>query len=139
MPVAEQNKDVIRRFFAEIDRRNFAVVDETYAADCRIHLPFSPDPIDRATLRGLVEASYITFPDLTNSIDAQIAEEDTVVTRWTFRGTNLGEFEGRPATGRAVKVSGITMERLESGRVVERWTQGDYLGLLQQLGVLPTG
>jgi predicted ester cyclase len=59
------------------------------------------------------------------------------VTRWTLRGTHLGEFMGIPATSKAVTVTGIQVERISGGKITEHWRQSDDLGLMQQLGVIP--
>jgi hypothetical protein len=66
-----------------------------------------------------------------------LAEGDRVVTRWTARGTHRGELMGIPPTGKPVTMTGITINRLEGGKVVEDWTVFDQLGLLQQLGAIP--
>jgi predicted ester cyclase len=84
------------------------------------------------------------FPDYHRTIEAQIAEGDLVVTRWTARGTHRGPFRsgvlGRTLTptGRAVDVPGISIHRVAGGRIVQSWVQGnDSAQLLRQLGALP--
>jgi predicted ester cyclase len=70
-----------------------------------------------------------------------VAEGDQVATRWIFRGTNTGDFVTPmpiPATGKQVTISGITIARFAGGKVVEDWHQVDTLGMLQQLGVIPS-
>jgi predicted ester cyclase len=66
-----------------------------------------------------------------------IAEGDEVVTRKTFHGTHEGEFMGIPPSGRTVNVSLIDVVRISEGQVVEHWSVGDNLGMMQQLGVIP--
>jgi predicted ester cyclase len=67
-----------------------------------------------------------------------IAEGDKVVTRYTVRGTHQGEMEEfGPPTGRQVEVKGITIHRVEDGKIVEEWERYDNLSLLQQLGLAP--
>jgi predicted ester cyclase len=70
------------------------------------------------------------FPDLQIAIDDQCAEGELVCTRWTARGTNAGDFWGVAATGKQVTVTGITMDRIAGGQVIESWTNWDALGLL---------
>jgi predicted ester cyclase len=77
------------------------------------------------------------FPDLHFTIEDQIAEGDKVVNRVTARGTHLGDFRGIPPTGKQVTVAGITIDRIAGGKLVESWTSWDFLGILQQLGVVP--
>jgi predicted ester cyclase len=67
----------------------------------------------------------------------RLTEGDTLVVRFRMDGTHQGPFMGIPPTNMAIHLSGITMLRFEDGRCVERWTQADVLGLLQQLGALP--
>ncbi len=78
------------------------------------------------------------FPDLRITIEDQVAEGDRVVTRWTARGTHTGAFQGIPPTGKQGRMTGIDIDRIADGKVVECWVNSDDLGLLQQLGVIPT-
>jgi steroid delta-isomerase-like uncharacterized protein len=73
------------------------------------------------------------FPDGRTTIEAVVAEGDTVVTRWTFRGTQEAEFAGFAPTGRQVTLAGINIDRIADGKFVERWYQSDTLSLIQQL------
>jgi steroid delta-isomerase-like uncharacterized protein len=66
-----------------------------------------------------------------------VAEEDRVVTRTTFNGTHLAEIEGIPATGKKVSMPGITIFRLDNGKIAEGWLFNDNLSLMQQLGAIP--
>ena len=56
--------------------------------------------------------------------------------RWTTVATHEGDFGGLPATGKHVQMNGMEIFRLEDGLIVERWSNSDTLGLLQQLGVI---
>jgi predicted ester cyclase len=67
-----------------------------------------------------------------------IAKGDKVVTRWTARGTHKGGLQGIPPTGKQLTVTGIVIERLSNGKRVEGWSNFDALGMLQQLGVIPS-
>jgi steroid delta-isomerase-like uncharacterized protein len=86
---------------------------------------------------------YITLyktaaPDLRATVEDMIAEGDKVVTRWTVRGTHQGETEEfGPPTGRQFEIKGLTMHRIEGGKIVEEWEGYDNLGVLQQLGLAP--
>jgi predicted ester cyclase len=78
------------------------------------------------------------FPNLYITIDDQIARGNKVVTRWTAHGTHLGDLMGLPSTGRDVTVTGIAIGRVVANRLVEYWGNFDALGLIQQIGVIPT-
>jgi predicted ester cyclase len=73
------------------------------------------------------------------TIEDVIAEGDKVVARWTSRGTQRGEFFGIPPTNKQGTATGIDMLRIADGKFVEHWLVFDQFGLLQQLGVIPTG
>ena len=78
------------------------------------------------------------FPDLNVTVDMIIAEDDLVSVRWTATGTNTGAGNGIPATGKRVRTSGTTVFRFANGAIAEEWTAGDALGLMKQLGLLPS-
>jgi steroid delta-isomerase-like uncharacterized protein len=133
-----KNKALIQRLVAVGWGAHDAAVAETIVA---------PDIVDHAAFPGqppglkgyLMGQSIIAqcAPNLQYGVDVQIAEGDLVMTRWTARGTNTGTFFGIPPSGKAIQVSGITVNRIANGRIVEQWTSWDNLGLLQQVGVIP--
>ena len=85
---------------------------------------------DLATLR-------VAFPDALFKIEDLIGEGDKLVDRFTVTGTHKGPFVGITPMGRRVALAGISVVRVDGGKVVERWGISDQLGLLQQLGALP--
>lgn len=134
---AHENKALARRGIEEVfGRGNFAVADEVYANDFVGHAP--PDEIKGPEgVKPFASMFRSAFPDLQFTIEDQIAEGDKVVTRWTARGTHEGEFQGIAPTGKQVTITGITIQRIAGGRIVEGWTNRDDLGMLLQLGVVP--
>ena len=60
-----------------------------------------------------------------------------MVTRYTVSGTHQGEFFGVGATGERITMSGIMIDRLEDGKMVEEWPEYDLLGVMRQLGAVP--
>jgi predicted ester cyclase len=78
------------------------------------------------------------FPDIVFSIQEQITEGDKVASRFEWTGTHKGEFLGIPARGRPVRVWGVVIDRLENGRIKDTRIIMDTLGLMTQLGALPT-
>ena len=74
------------------------------------------------------------FPDFVATIDDQIADGDQVVTRWTLRGTHLGDYDGIAPTGRAVVLPVASIDRIADGRITDEWYFADHLNLLRQLG-----
>jgi steroid delta-isomerase-like uncharacterized protein len=136
---AEHNKRIARRVFEEVwNEANFATADALVDPDYINHAPGLPGmPPGSEGLKYLVSTFRAAFPDLQMTVEDQIAEGDRVATRWTMRGTHTGAFLGIPPTGKAVASTGINIERIIDGTVVEHWRGSDELGLLQQLGVVP--
>jgi len=137
--MSEQNKALERRLIEEVwNRGDYAVVDELVASDYVGHSS-SPETEMHGTAgyRQFYVALRTAFPDLQVTIEDQIAEGDEVVSRWTARGTHKGAYAGIPPTGKHGMVTGVTVERIADGKVVECWTNSDELGLLQQIGVIP--
>ena len=134
--VTEENKALARRAWEAVG--NPDLVDEVYAPDVVWHEP------DGEVIRGTEGAkqfisTYKTaFPDLNITVEDVIAEGDKVVTRVTLRGTHQGETEqfGAP-TGRQLEGTGVTISRIEGGKIVEDWDSYDNLSTLQQLGLAP--
>jgi predicted ester cyclase len=81
---------------------------------------------------------YSGFPDLRWTIEEIIAEGETVAERLTGRGTHQGEFMGVPPTGSRVEFPNIAMVRIREGKIIELRGAPDMLGLMQQIGVVPT-
>ena len=137
--MSEQNKALVRRAVEEVwNGRNFANLSAFVASDIVIHATLPEGKIHGPEgIQHFYGALHNAFPDLHFTIEDQIAEGDRVVTRWTATGTHTGAFQGIPPTGTRFKLSGIDIDRIAGGKVVECWPNADELGLLQQLGVLP--
>ena len=125
-PIAEINKATIRRLFAEVWVGDVAAADRFYA----------PGP-QLDGLKDFAAALYLAIPDWRVTIDDLVSEGDKVAVRWTGRGTHLGEWQGRPPTGRQVTTTGIDIERFADGKIVQEDGEVDMLGFLLQLGALP--
>ena len=132
----EDNKALVRRGYEALNQRNWAAFEELVTPDLVLHNA-------SMTIQGFeaykqfVSMYFTAFPDLRFTIEDMIAEGDTVVARQTARGTHQGELMGIPPTGKQVSTTGINIFRFANGKGVEEWFNGDDLGLLQQLGVVP--
>jgi predicted ester cyclase len=135
---AEDNKTIVRRLLEEPWTGNFDVIDECVDANYVGYDPSNPEPLRGPQgVKDFVQQYLGAFSDGRITVDEQIAEGDMVATRWTGRGTHDGELMGIAPTRKQATVSGITMSRLQNGKVVEEWTNWDTLGMLQQLGAVP--
>ncbi|MBI1924864.1 ester cyclase, partial [Candidatus Poribacteria bacterium] len=136
----EANKALDRRVFEEVfNQGKLSVVNEIFSPNYLRHEPPNPEQVLGVEgFKQFVTAFLTGFPDLHLTMEEQIAEGGNVVPRFTFRGTHTGEFLGIPPTGKKVMITGISIHRFADGKLVESWTKIDQLGLLQQLGVIPT-
>ena len=137
--MSENNKAIVRRLLEEFwNKGNLSLADELFAPNYEHHDASTPDfgrgpesEKKRATL-------YRTaFPDVQLTIEDIIAEGETVMTRWSCRGTHKGDLRGIAPTGKQINISGVTIARLANGKFAEGWVNWDALGLMQQLGVVP--
>ncbi len=137
----EENKTLVRRLIEEVwNQGNLAVFDELYSPDFIFHDPGLPQVRTREEDKRWIAGILHAFPDFHLTIEDVIAEEDQVVVRMTGRGTNTGDIRApapHPATGRHVTITGIAIARVANGQFVEIWHQVDWLGLFQQLGLIP--
>jgi steroid delta-isomerase-like uncharacterized protein len=111
---------------------------EFYAANVVRHVPERPGPIvgleaNQEYIRGLRTA----FPDTRVDTVRMIGEGDWLTVHWIWSGTQTGDLPGLPATGRPVRLEGLSLIRLENGKAAEIWDFDDQLGMLRQLGVNP--
>lgn len=128
----------VRRLLEEPWKGNWGVLEELVASDYVGWTAGLPDPIrGREGLRERLRTYAEAFPDARLTVQDQVAGDDRVATRWTGRGTHAGDIADLPATGKEVTVSGVTISRMQSGKVVEQWTTWDRLGMLVQLGAIP--
>jgi steroid delta-isomerase-like uncharacterized protein len=134
----EETKAIPRRFINEaFNEGNFGVIDEVVDSDYVIHVAGTEVRGHKAA-KKFVTMYRTAFPDYHCTIDDQIAEGDKVVTRWTAHGTQRGELAGIPPTGKPVTFPGVAIDRIANGKLVESWLQADMLGMMQQLGVIPS-
>src|SRR6185436_19771837 len=127
-----------RRWFAETDSGNSAIVDELCAPDYVDHSPPLPGMGSGSeAVRRANAALGAAFPDTVHVIEDQIAEGDKVVTRLRGRATFTGEILGIPPNGKVIEITGISIHRIRDGKLVEHWANADQLGLMQQAGALP--
>jgi steroid delta-isomerase-like uncharacterized protein len=136
----EDNKTLMRRFYEEVmNQKNLAAIDDflapTFVNHSALQLGMPGGGIEE--VKQYVSMILTTFPDLHYTVEDMIAEGDKVVARLTVSGTQQGAFLGIPSTGKHATITDIEIFRIANGKAVENWVQADFLGLLQQLGVVP--
>jgi predicted ester cyclase len=136
---AEQNKHSVQRAFDGLfTRGELVLADELVSAVFLNHEAPPGAPRGPAGLRQLVTMLRTAFPDIHYEVQELLAEDDTVAARTILRGTHQGIFMGIPATRRPVVQEQIHILRFANGKIVEHRAVRDDLGMLQQLGVIPT-
>jgi predicted ester cyclase len=135
----ETNKAIVRRRVEEgINQANGDVVLSLLSPDAVDHSAQPGTPQGRAGWNLGRKLFRTAFPDGRWAIAEMVAEHQLVVTRATFSGTHRGAFMGLPPTGRRVQFESMYICRLDNDTIVERWVSSDQLGLLRQLGAIPT-
>ena len=135
--MSEENKELARRSWEIVSEWNPDLIEEFYPPDLVWHEP-DQDIRGYEEARQFVSTFFDAFPDMNITVEDAIAEGDKVVTRYTIRGTHRGETEEfGPPTGRQMELEGITIHRIEGGKIVEEWERYDNLSVMQQLGLVP--
>jgi len=136
----EANKKASRRILEEIfGAGKYDLADELLQAKAIGHDPALPGPVQGPEgLKESARAYRAAFPDLKLTVEDVVGDGDLVAIRWSAHGTQKGELFGIAATGKEATVTGITIDRYSGGKLAESWTNWDTLGLLQQLGAVPT-
>jgi steroid delta-isomerase-like uncharacterized protein len=135
--MSEHNKMIARRVLDALwNREDFDTVDALVAADYDGHSSTVFDGQNGA--KQFVPEFRLAFPDFQFVIEDQVADADQVATRWLLRGTHKGTFQGIQPTDKQILMTGITIFRIASGRIIDGWTNEDVLGLMQQIGAIPT-
>jgi steroid delta-isomerase-like uncharacterized protein len=135
----EENRALVQRFVGEVfNRGNLDVVEEIYAPVYVGHTAGLPEQtLGPEGVKELVELYRSAFPDLHTAIEDIVAEGDKVAYRWTAVGTHRGELLGVQPSNNRVELTGITIERIEDGRIVETYNNFDQLGMMRQIGAMP--
>jgi len=124
-------------FERAINQRDEAVFDEFIDGSYVNYDMPTPEPGPNG-MKALMGAFFAAFPDMRIVVEQTVGEGDLVSTRGYFEGTQEGDFMGVPATGKTVNVKYQDMWRIADGKAVENWVRLDMLGMMQQLGVVPT-
>ncbi|OGO53776.1 MAG: hypothetical protein A2Z32_10670 [Chloroflexi bacterium RBG_16_69_14] len=131
------NRAIVRRVLSVFNTGDLAILDELVAPDYTNHNAPPGAPQGLEGRKQTVAMFRRGFADLESTVEDEIAEDDRVVVRVNLRGTNTGDFMGRPPTGRQMSVVGIDIFRVVGGKVTDRWGVLDMQALSQQLATDP--
>jgi len=129
---AEQNKILARRFYDEIlNGRKMNVADEILSLQYIDHSAAAPGLENFKTYLGMITS---VFSDINVTVEDMFADEDKVAVRLTIHGTQSDSFRGFSARGGHATWSGMDIIHISNGKIVERWSERDFLHMLVQLG-----
>jgi steroid delta-isomerase-like uncharacterized protein len=139
----DENKAIVQRWFSDVVSRGDMESLDAICAVCHPQFEMvrgvtEPAPQGIDGLKGLINTLRTAFPDLTATVDEQIAEGDKVVSRVTMSGTHQGEFMGIPATGKSFTIPGVSIWEVRAGQLISEWVNWDSMSMMQQLGLAPT-
>lgn len=132
-----ESKNLGTRFFAAQDRLRGGPADELCAADYTAYIGSNPS-INLDGHKQFAAVFYHAFPDIQHTVEDTVAEDGKVTVRFSLRGTHTADFIGIPATGKPIDVSAIAILQLTDGKVSELRAVFDQMGMMQQLGLIPT-
>jgi predicted ester cyclase len=137
--MSEQYKTAARNFIEKgLNQKDLTALDEYFSPKLTDHALPPGIPAGLEGRKMFASALLAAFPDLQVDVEDLVAEGEKLVTRYSVRGTHKGDLMGIPATGKEISITGIAIDRFENGLSVEHWEIIDQLGMMQQLGVVPT-
>ena len=115
--------------------------DEIFAPNYVEHSGSTEELTGPESQHQIYKALHTGFPDFHIEVNLRlqqsIPEGELWASHWTMTGTHQGEFNGIPATGNKINVTGISIWKIVDGKNVEEWEIFDAMGMMQQLGVMP--
>ena len=135
-----RNETLCRRSIEDIfNKGKFESADEIFAKNYTDHDPYTPKEFGRGPecARKVAKMYRTAFPDLKVTIEELFSDGDDVVMRWTAEGTHKGELKGVKPSNKKVRITGINIDRVSEGHIVDSWSSWDALGMMQQIGALP--
>ena len=136
---AESAEAVLRHWFEDVWTGGRADLIETYLAPGAVAHGLDETGggcVGAAGFRPFYEKLRGACPDIRIAVDDVVASGPMAACRWTATLTHTGDHLGVPATGRAVRVTGMTIARVEDGRIVEGWNEWDRLAFATELGLV---
>ena len=131
----EDNKNLYRRYIEEAFNGGRVELLEQFLAPSYVFHDAPPNVAPGIEgVRQTIRMFHGAFPDLKITLEEMVAEGDLVCARATTRGTHSGQpMMGIAATGKKFVMRGMTMVRIQNGRITDSWVSNDVLGLMNQL------
>lgn len=136
---ADQNKEVVRRFFRAFEDQDEATLASILSPNLRAYVHGNTEPADRETLLQTIKSWNAMFSGTSFTLEDQVAEGDLVACRVTMHAVHSGgEFEGIAPTGAPVTSESLTLERVVDGLIVERRVATNWEDIKRQLTAVPS-
>jgi len=132
---------IVERWIDIISRKAVSEIGDVFHDDGYVTYGAGgmPDAYGPVAIGNLLGKFYEGVPDLSCTVEEIFeAADDRVVGRFLTKGTHTGSFMGMEATGRQIAINGIAIYRIRDGKIAHEWNMDDLLGLLQQIGAVPT-
>jgi steroid delta-isomerase-like uncharacterized protein len=133
----EQNKAIVRRFLEAFEANDLSGFNKVLSSDLVGHTQHIGNSVSREAMLQGIAGFHAAFSEVHLTVEDLIAEGDRVATRGTTQAVHTGNFMGASATGKQVTFSTMSVERIQDGKIVERWVDTDFMALMQQLGLVP--
>jgi steroid delta-isomerase-like uncharacterized protein len=139
-PQEQENKQVVRQFFELLDRHDTESMGQLLVSSTNysFHIGGMPSPVDWSEHKRLLTGVNNAFPDLRHNIVDMVAEGDKVAIRLNVTGTHKGDFQGIPPSGKKLSLDEMGFITIIDGKITEGWISSDTMGLMQQIGTIPS-
>lgn len=127
----QENKSVVKKLFEGINNQDLEVFDRLLNTD---FVWYGNNDQSKTDYQKDVGAVIVAFPDAKWAIEEILGEEDKVIVRWIFSGTQRKDWEGVPASEKRVTYGGTTIFRVNEGKITEVWNNENLLSLYRQMG-----
>lgn len=138
-PTEKANMATVRKFFkVGPSKGDIEAADALLADDFSLHVPLPVAGPGIEAINNVITTCRAAFHGLNVTIEDMIADGDKVTCRFTARGVHEGDFMGLPPTHKPIVMTGIEIFRIKNGKIAEIWGEANLMGLMQQLGILPS-
>jgi steroid delta-isomerase-like uncharacterized protein len=135
---APEAERILAVYLEARNRPDLELLDDIYHPAVVVHDCSEPEDIrGLAAVKSYYRGSYQLLPDFRIEISDRFVGGDRMVARWTVTGTHTGMLHGLPPTGKAIRFSGVVIDRVVDGKIVEEWVDYNPLVILQQMGLAP--
>ena len=136
--LAEANKELVRRFFEDMNRGEDGVLDRYLSPDIVCYVGGMPEPVRGLEMNKQMDAAFHSaFSNIRYTVEGIVAEGDTIAVRRTWSMKHTGTFMGIDPTNKELTGTAMDFMRIADGKIVEQWSESDNLTFMQQLGALP--